>query len=277
MSEQNNDRQGDVILRAAGLDLGYARRVVLRDVHFEVRRGQRWFILGPNGQGKTTLLRGVLGLIPAPGLQRHETDMRADRLGFVPQRCDFNPSLPTTVREFVSLGLVGQTVPSGERRGRVVEALRRVRLEDRIDADYFSLSGGQRQRALLARALVRRPRVLLLDEPTGGLDLTSEHALVVSLMELNEREGLTMMFVTHNVDLAAHYATHVALVFGERVHAGAKEEVLRSELLREAYGVGIEVERRDGELVVHLGGVGIGARAGAPSPRPSPKGRGGGE
>src|SRR5687768_9965424 len=98
------------ILRATDLELAYGRRVVLRGVNFEVRRGERWFIVGPNGQGKTTLLRGILGLLPGKGLFRDPDAMRHEHIGFVPQRCDLNPALPTTVREFVSLGLVGQHI-----------------------------------------------------------------------------------------------------------------------------------------------------------------------
>ena len=212
---------------------------MLRGVSLDVRSGQRWFIVGPNGQGKTTLLRGILGLIPAPapGLRSGDA-MHPRHIGFVPQRCDLNPALPTTVREFVTLGLVGQRVPSAQRTIRFGEALRQVHLDALADADYFSLSGGQRQRALLARALIRRPSVLLLDEPTTGLDLTAQRALMDVLIERNAQDGLTILFVTHDVELARRHATHAALVHGGRVHAGEAGEVLRRELLVEAYGLG---------------------------------------
>lgn len=204
---------------------------------FEVRAGQRWFIVGPNGQGKTTLLRGLLGLIPAPapGLQRSDA-MHPRHIGFVPQRCDLNPALPTTVREFITLGLVGQSLPRDQRGSRLTEALGQVHLDGLADADYFSLSGGQRQRALLARALIRKPSVLLLDEPTTGLDLTAQRALMEVLMERNGLDGLTILFVTHDVDLARRHATHAALVHGGQVHAGEAGEVLRDEWLKQAYG-----------------------------------------
>jgi ABC-type Mn2+/Zn2+ transport system ATPase subunit len=230
--------------------------MVLRAVNFEVRRGQRWFIVGPNGQGKTTLLRGVLGLIAVRGgsMRRDPQVMGPRRIGFVPQRCDLNATLPTTVREFVGLGLVGQRVGRSEHRQRVVEALMCVGLEDRVDANYWSLSGGQRQRALVARAMVRRPQVLVLDEPASGLDLTSEDALMRALSELNHHAGTTMLFVTHNVELAARYATHIAMVHGGQVTAGPTAQVLRADLLEEVYGVAITVtQEAEGVVAAHVG------------------------
>lgn len=233
------DTAADVLIRAEDLALGYRGRPVLRSVHFEVRAGERWFIVGPNGQGKTTLLRGLLGLLPAERsrLWRHPEAMDACRIGFVPQRCELNPTLPTTVREFVLLGLVGLRVGRRERRARLDHALRRVGLSERIDSDYWALSGGQRQRALLARALVRRPGVLLLDEPTAGLDLSGRYALMQELRSLNESDGITLLLVTHDVRLAAEHATHLALVHDGGVRAGPREQILRPEILGPAYGM----------------------------------------
>lgn len=249
------------LLKATELYLGYGRRMVLRSVYFEACRGQRWFIVGPNGQGKTTLLRGILGLIPSNNaeLWRHPESMRPSRIGFVPQSCELNPTLPTSVREFVLLGLIGLKVRRAERKNRLRWALGRVDLEPLRDADYWSLSGGQRQRALLARALVRWPEVLLLDEPTNGLDLKAEEALMRSLAKLNEQEGLTFLFVTHDVELAARYATHVALVYGGSVHAGPVDQVLTDEALEQAYGVPIHVARESGGAVGFRVGEGGGS------------------
>lgn len=259
------------ILQARDLSLGYGRRTILRNVTFTIERGQRWFIVGPNGQGKTTLLRGILGLIPADpvALKRDPVTMRPDRIGFVPQRCDLNPTLPTTVREFVGLGLIGQRVDRSEREARMIEALQSVSLDDRIDADYWSLSGGQRQRALLARAMIRRPAVLVLDEPASGLDLTSEDALMRALAELNHATNLTILFVTHNVELAARYATHIALVHGGEVRAGPAGDILQSDLLERVYGVPITItQEAEGVIAAHVGRSSY--------PHPSEVGAGGG-
>lgn len=106
----------DTILKAESLDLGYGRRTILHDIDLEIRRGEFWFCLGPNGEGKTTLMRAILGSIrPQSGrLWLHDALRSRSRIGFVPQRCDLNPALPTTVREFVRLGVVGTELPRRE-------------------------------------------------------------------------------------------------------------------------------------------------------------------
>jgi ABC-type Mn2+/Zn2+ transport system ATPase subunit len=228
----------EVLVRASGLALGYGAAKVVRDVTLEVCAGETWFFLGPNGSGKTTLLRAILGLLaPQAGtLALHpELADRAHR-GYVPQRGEWNPALPTTVREFVSLGFVGSDARRADRAGRLAWALGRIGLGALADADFRSLSGGQRQRALVARALVRRPRLLLLDEPTEELDVVSEAALLDALAELVETEGTTLLFVTHELEIAKERATHVALFAGGRVAAGPRAELLAPGRLEHAFG-----------------------------------------
>ena len=193
----------ECLLQATGVRLAYGRRTVLREVNLSLRAGEFWCFLGPNGAGKTTLLRALLGaLSPRSGrLWTNPALWRRDRLGFVPQRCEINPTLPTTVGEFTLLGLVGIPASAPERRARLAWALDKVGLGGLAAKDYWALSGGQRQRALVARALVRRPNVLILDEPTNGLDLAAEDTLLRFLAALNNREGLTILFVTHNPPL----------------------------------------------------------------------------
>lgn len=200
------------LLRAAHLRLAYGTRVVLRDATLEVRRGEFWFLLGGNGSGKTTFLRSLFGIVPPRGGElwlSPELHGRAG-LGFVPQHSDINRSLPTTVREFVSLGLVGLDVPRVARAARVARALERVGLGALSARDYWSLSGGQRQRALVARGLVREPLLLVLDEPMNHLDPDAEESLLADLVALNRRDGLALLLVTHDVAMAERHATHVA-------------------------------------------------------------------
>lgn len=231
------------VISLRGVGMGYGTKVILSRVSFDVHAGDFWFLLGPNGAGKSTLLRTILGgLPPLEGELRKDEEFGQPRnIGFVPQRCDLNPSLPTTVREFVSLGLVGVPHAASARRERLSWALERCNLGHMEDKDYWSLSGGQRQRALLARALIRRPALFIVDEPTTGLDPSSQELLMDSLAALNEKERLTVLFVTHDLPLAARYASHVALFVGGTVRAGTRDDVLRPDLLQEAYGLPIEM------------------------------------
>jgi ABC-type Mn2+/Zn2+ transport system ATPase subunit len=241
MSQRLEDHE--VIVRAAGLSLGYGQRTVLAHVDLQIRQGEFWFFLGPNGEGKTTLLRAILGMIrPQAGqLWVHPELSDRERIGFVPQRCDINPTLPTTVREFVLLGLVGIHTGRNDETFRLEWALDKVGLSGLGGKDYWSLSGGQRQRALVARALVRRPSVLMLDEPTNGLDLAAEDAVLRLLAALHRQDRQTVLFVTHNLAIAARYATHIALFHGGEVAAGPRQEVLKRHILERIYGVAVEI------------------------------------
>jgi ABC-type Mn2+/Zn2+ transport system ATPase subunit len=220
------------------LELAYGDVPVLSRVDLAVRPGERWFWIGPNGSGKSTLLRAILGLLrPRSGELQIDPDL-ADHtgVGYVPQRCEWTATLPSTVREFVSLGFVGVSRTRTERETSHAWALERVGLAGLAGASYSELSGGQRQRALVARALVRRPRLLILDEPTEELDVASEAALLDTLMDLNEQHGTSIVFVTHELELAARYATHVALFGDGVVQAGVRERLLEHERLTRAFG-----------------------------------------
>lgn len=226
------------MIEVRGVELGYGAHRILADVDLTIHPGEAWFLLGTNGSGKTTLLRAVLGLLaPRRGeLWRDPEHAAPTRLGFVPQVTAINPSLHTTVQEFVSLGLAGAPVPPGGRRDALDWALEQVGLRPLAEADYWSLSGGQQRRALVARALVRRPAWLVLDEPTEGLDVGTEEALLETLAELHRREGVTLLFVTHKLSIAARHASHVALFHDGRVSAGPRAEVLASEPARQIFG-----------------------------------------
>jgi zinc transport system ATP-binding protein len=216
------------LIAARGLALGYGGEPVIRDVSFAVRAGEYWCWIGPNGCGKSTLLRGLLGLLPplagalelAPRLADHA------RIGYVPQRGELSDALPTTVRELVGLGLVRSRVPRAERGEAVREALAQVGVLELAERSFWSLSGGQRQRALLARALVRRPELLLLDEPTEGLDVATKQALLATFDALHQSARIALVVVTHRHEIARDHADHVALFADGRVVAGPREAVL---------------------------------------------------
>jgi ABC-type Mn2+/Zn2+ transport system ATPase subunit len=230
---------GAALVRAEHLSLRVGQRRVLDQVSLAIGAGEFWFLLGPNGAGKTTFLRALLGeLAPAGGrLVLGEAVRDRAAIGFVPQRCTPNPILPTTVGEFVELGLVGVRLDRARRRERRQWALAHAGLAGLERRSYWALSGGQRQRALVARALVRRPRLLVLDEPTNHLDFLIEASILEVLAALHREEGTTIVFVTHALHLARRYGTHVALFHGGRVESGPAAVLLHPERLTRAYGV----------------------------------------
>jgi len=233
------------LLRMRGAAFGYGGRTVLAGVDLDVLPGELWFLIGPNGEGKTTLLRGILGEVPpregtlelAPAVASRQA------LGFVPQRLELRPTLPATVREFVTLGLVGIRLSRAGRRERLRRALERVGLPAMEERDYWALSGGQRQRALVARALVRDPDFLIADEPTAGLDLPGTETLLGSIRDLNRSEGLTVIIASHDLAAAARHATHAALCSGGRLIAGPAADVLTPENLRRVFRVPVRVAK----------------------------------
>jgi zinc transport system ATP-binding protein len=228
-------RGAEPLLTAHGLSLGYGEVAVLRDVTLCVRRGEFWCWIGPNGSGKSTLLRAFLGLLePLAGRLEVAAPLRdRTRIGYVPQRSELSDALPTTVRELVELGLVRTRTPRAAREAAVGWALEQVGLTEMARRSVWALSGGQRQRALLARALVRRPELLVLDEPTEGLDAATHEALLRTVDALR-RDGLTLLVVTHRLEIARERADHVGLFVGGRVVAGPRDEVLETDAARTA-------------------------------------------
>jgi ABC-type Mn2+/Zn2+ transport system ATPase subunit len=238
------------VLAFRNASLGYGGKAVLRDVSLEVGPKEFWFVLGPNGGGKSTLLHAALGSLPplsgaverGPGI-----------VGFVPQRSDPNPTLPTTVREFVGLGFSGLHLDPAERARRLEAARADVGLGGFDRRSLHDLSGGERQRALVARALVRRPTLLLVDEPTNHLDPVAEEALLKAVCDFHCREGISIVFVTHDLALAGKYGTHAALLSGGGVRSGPAAALLTPDELRRAFGAPFEVRKdANGGVTVKL-------------------------
>lgn len=227
----------EVVYRAMNVTLGYGNHVVLRGVNLEVRSGQFWSFLGPNGSGKTTLLRGFLGQLKAwvGTLQLPPAIDGVTPIGFVPQRCEINPTLPITLGEFVGLGLVGTRLSKAAQREHLAWVLEALWLPNLARQSYWTLSGGQRQRALIARALVRRPRVLVMDEPTNNLDLIAENVVLKALTDFRTHHQAACLFVTHDLSLAERFATHVGLVAQGGVLAGERAKVLTQANLENLY------------------------------------------
>jgi ABC-type Mn2+/Zn2+ transport system ATPase subunit len=236
-------QQGDLVLKINSLSMGYGKRIILKDVNLELKAGEFWFFVGPNGVGKSTLINTLLGILQPQQGQIFLNPEFAHRnlIGFVPQRCDLNPTLPIVIHEFVLMGLAGVRTNKKESIERLSWALEKMKLGEMEEKNYWSLSGGQRQRALVARALIRRPKFLIADEPTKDLDLPATNALMECLTDLNQKENLTVLLVTHDLNLAARYCTHAALFVNGSIKTGVCQAILNSKDLGRAYGVPISI------------------------------------
>lgn len=213
-------------LRLRGAGFGYGEHPVLTDVDLDVAAGDVVAVLGPNGSGKSTLVKGVLGLavqfdgdVEIFGTPRAAFTQDA-RLGYVPQRHAVAANVRATVWEVVSTGRLprkGLWGPlSRTDREHVRRAIEVVGLGDRMGVDVSELSGGQQRRVLIARSLAGEPDVLLMDEPTAGVDIASQHALADVLATL-ATTGVTMLIVTHELAALAAVVTRVVVVDDGRV------------------------------------------------------------
>jgi ABC-type Mn2+/Zn2+ transport system ATPase subunit len=213
------------------------QRPAVEGVSFAVGAGQIAILIGPNGSGKTTLLRAVLGLVPFEGkveiFGRPVREAYGD-LGYVPQRLPFDLTLPLTVREAVRMPL------QGARDGEVEATFRHftgvLGIDTLLDAPLGSLSGGQLKRALIARAMVTRPRLLLLDEPEAEIDIGGEQTLYDLLGQLASHHDLAILICSHELELVYRYAHQVLCLNRRLLCAGPPAEVLTAEALAGLYG-----------------------------------------
>jgi len=247
---------GEPFLAMRGVSHTFGEAPVLRDIDLDVAEGELLGVVGPSGSGKTTLLRLLLGAIePSRGKVERRKGLRS---GYVPQVETVNWHFPVTVAEVVLMARVDGRRPwpsRGERR-EVAELLERLGIGDLGHRHIRELSGGQQQRVFIARALLGRPEVLFLDEPTSGVDLRTRHEVVHLLSELNQA-GLAIVLSTHDLNgMAAHLPSLLCL--NVRVAGrGTPKEVLIPEVLEAVYGAPMEVLEHAGmPLVVDRFGTG---------------------
>ncbi|MGB6408572.1 MAG: metal ABC transporter ATP-binding protein [Planococcus donghaensis] len=225
----------------------YEETKALDHISMKVEEGDFLAILGPNGSGKSTLLKIMLGLIkPSKGkIELFGVDSKnfknREWIGYVSQKSNsFNSGFPATAKEVVAGGLVKKTglfhrLPKTTHQ-QVVEALEAVSMEPFIDRSISELSGGQQQRIFIARALIAKPKVLILDEPTVGIDHENVQAFYDMLARLNQDKNITMVLVTHDVDTVTDRITHVACL-NQTIHFHGYKEQLHtmSDEKREAW------------------------------------------
>jgi zinc/manganese transport system ATP-binding protein/zinc transport system ATP-binding protein len=243
------------IIRLQNVSAGYEGRAVLSGVDLDVAPGEFVGLVGPSGSGKTTLLRVLLGVVPVFSGNvrvdgRQVGGLHRPSVGYVPQLETIDWNFPVTVEEVV---LMGRATSSGpwpwprkQDREEMYHLLEQLGIADFRKKHIRNLSGGQQQRAFLARALIRNPRLLLLDEPTSGVDIKTRDDILHLLVRLN-RQGVTVVLSTHELNAVAAHLPRVVCINHGIVADGRPSEIFTTAVLRRTYGGDM--------VVVHQGGM----------------------
>jgi len=228
--------QDSTILSVSNLKVKFDNHVILKGIDFEVKENETLAVIGPNGAGKTVLFRALLGLIPYSGKITWKPGVK---IGYVPQKLAIAKDLPLTTEEFFQL--------KERDKNEVARVLATVGFEEDkpheghltehvLKRKIGALSGGEQQRVLIAFALLGSPRVLLFDEPTSGVDISSEESIYLLLHKLQKSQKLTIILISHELQVVNHYATKVLCLNKERLCYGSPSQVLDKEKLEQVYG-----------------------------------------
>ena len=226
----------DYILKVSNLEVKMQHQVLLDHVSFNVERGTTLAVLGPNGAGKTVLFRTLLNRLPHSGQVEWIGKVK---IGYVPQYVAVS-DLPMSVREFLSIGK-GKT--------NVEELLGTVKLQDKgiVDKRLSVISGGQLRRVLIAWALNESPNVLLLDEPTTGVDMDSEEPIYLMLNEIKKKSKMTILLITHDIHIVQEYSDNLLAINSCVTFYGPSFEIAKPQTQRMIYGEPVCVETLRGE------------------------------
>ena len=219
------------LITASNMSLSHGRKIVLNDVDLTIERGEIVTIVGPNGSGKSTLLRGLVGALrPSTGLVTRKKDLK---IGYVPQKLEINAALPLTVRRFLDL-------PNRVTQTDAIAALQTAGVADHANAQMTNLSGGQFQRVLLARALLIKPDVLMLDEATQGLDQPGSAAFYRQIEAVRQDLNCAVIMVSHDLHVVMAASDRVLCLNGHICCQGSPDIVASAPEYRALFGSGTQ-------------------------------------
>jgi zinc transport system ATP-binding protein len=251
MSEINSHSS---VVAIEDLSYHYGEQYVLQNINLTITKGSFLALVGPNGSGKSTLIKCILGLLsPQRGSiklfgKKLHSFKEWDKIGYVSQKANnFNNGFPATVYEVVAMGLYGKIgmfrFLKKSDKEKIRAAVKSVGMTDYMNRNIGELSGGQQQRVFIARALVSDPQLLILDEPTVGVDAASVQAFYNMLEHLNENEGITLILVTHDIGTVTNLVTDVACLNKQLHFHGKKDKftALDNDHLSSLYGHHVQV------------------------------------
>ncbi|MDD7515931.1 metal ABC transporter ATP-binding protein [Ruminococcus flavefaciens] len=221
------------LLKCENVSLGYEGDVVTKNLNFTVNSGDYLCIVGENGSGKSTLIKALLGLKPQlSGNISLCGEVGKNEIGYLPQQTMVQRDFPASVREIVQSGCMNRCgfrpFYSKEEKKLAHDMMRRLEIEPLAKRCYRELSGGQQQRVLLARALCAARKMILLDEPVTGLDPKATNEMYELIDSLNKKDGITVIMVSHDMNAAVKYASHILHVGRKQLFFGTKEDYLTS-------------------------------------------------
>ncbi len=226
----------DIVLKVSSLNVSFDGHKILDDVSFEVRRDDTLAIIGPNGAGKTMLFRCILGLVPYSGQVEWTSGVK---VGYVPQKLYVDKEIPLTVTELLAF--------KEKSHAKIADALSKVGFgKDTLHQAHQGsrllktrlgvLSGGELQRVLIAFAILGNPNVLLFDEPTSGVDISAEETVYSLISKLKEEKDLTIIFISHELEIVYRYAANVLCLNKEKVCFGPPKKAIDTASINKLYG-----------------------------------------
>jgi len=244
----------DTVVEVDRVTFDYGGPAILLDVSLSIRAGDFLAVIGPNGSGKTTLLKLILGLLKLRRgrIRIFGADLEAfhdwEKLGYIPQKAThFDPLFPASVKEVVAMAVrrprkIG--APRKEEESAIRQALATVGMESLQNRRIGRLSGGQQQRVFIARAIVNRPQILFLDEPTTGVDAETQEHFYALLGKLNKEIPMTIVLVTHDIGIVDRHVSRVACLNQSLVYHGSHADFCRSEAMRDMLAGGHLISHR---------------------------------
>ena len=216
------------LIECKDLSFSYEGRIVLQNVNFKVNQGDYVCIIGENGSGKSTLVKGILKLKNPVSGEIIYNNISSSEIGYLPQQTDMQKDFPASVFEVVLSGrlnsLKNRFFYNKEDKKIAIENMKLLGISDLKKRNYQELSGGQQQRVLLARALCSAKKVILMDEPVSGLDPQAVSELYMLISKLNKEHNMTVVMVSHDIDAALKYSTHILHLEHQQIFFGTTED-----------------------------------------------------